>query len=57
MPLAVSLEIEFEEGTYMDWPLLVAAIRIDPSVMEGVSAGQEYESAIKGLIDKRDQRN
>jgi len=57
MPLAVSLEIEFEEGTYMDWPLLVAAIRIDPSVMEGVSSGQEYESAIKGLIDKRDQRN
>lgn len=57
MPLAVSLEIEFEEGAYMDWPLLVAAIRIDPIVMEGMNGGEEYETSIQRLIDQRDQRN
>lgn len=57
MPLAVSLDIEFEEGSYADWPLLVAAIRIDPSIMDGVNQGEEYESAIKQLIDRRDKRN
>lgn len=57
LPLAIMLDIEFEEGSYTDWPLLVAAIKIDPSVVEGVDGNVSYESAIKQLIDRRQKRN
>jgi len=57
MPVAVSLDIEFEEGAYTQWPMLVAAVKIDPSVVDGVNGGQDYQSAIKQLIEKRKNRN
>jgi len=58
MPIAVSLDIEFEEGAYAEWPWLVAAIKIDPSVVEGVdSQAPSYESAIEQMIDRRKERN
>jgi general secretion pathway protein J len=53
MPVAVSLDIKFMEGSYTDWPLLVSAVKIDPSVVAGVSGGKSYQSAIQKLIDKR----
>ena len=57
LPVAIALEIEFEEGAYTDWPLLVAAVRIDPSVVAGVSGDVTYQSAIKRLIDRREKMN
>lgn len=57
LPVAISLEIEFAAGAYTDWPLLVAAIRIDPSVVAGVSGDQSYQSAIRQLIDRREKRD
>lgn len=57
LPLAISLDIEFEKGSYTDWPLLVAAIKIDSSVVDGVDGSVSYNSAIKQLIDRRQKRN
>jgi len=57
LPLAISLDIEFEKGSYADWPLLVAAIKIDSSVVDGVDGSSSYSSAIKQLIDPRQKRN
>jgi len=57
LPLAISLDIEFEKGSYTEWPLLVAAIKIDPSVVDGVDGELSYKSAIKQLIDRRQKRN
>jgi general secretion pathway protein J len=57
LPVAISLDIEFEEGRYTDWPLLVAAIKIDGSVVDGVDGSVSYQSAIKQLIDRRQKRN
>jgi general secretion pathway protein J len=57
LPVAISLDIQFEEGSYTHWPLLVAAVKIDGSVVEGVDGSASYESAIKQLIDRRQKRN
>jgi general secretion pathway protein J len=57
LPLAILLEIEFEEGSYTHWPLLVAAVKIDGSIVEGVDGNTAYESAIKQLIDRRQKKN
>jgi general secretion pathway protein J len=57
LPVAIALDIEFEEGSYTDWPLLVAAIKIDSSVVDGVDGSVSYKSAIKQLIDRRQKRN
>lgn len=57
LPVAIALEIEFAEGSYTDWPLLVAAVKIDGSIVDGIDGGSSYESAIKQLIDRRQKRN
>ncbi len=57
LPLAISLDIEFEEGRYTDWPLLVAAIKIDGSVVDGLDGSTSYNSAIKQLIDRKQKKN
>ena len=60
LPESVSLEIEFTEDVYINWPLLTATVRIDPSALEdlvGVSSEQPaYNRAIRDLIDKRKQQ-
>jgi general secretion pathway protein J len=56
LPAAIALDIEFEEGSYADWPLMVAAVRIDPSVVDGVDGNESYQSTIQQLIDKRRKR-
>jgi len=56
-PVAISLDIEFEEGAYTEWPVMVAAVRIDPSVVAGVNQDQSYQSAIQQLIDRRRKRD
>ncbi len=58
LPLAVALDIQFEEGAYTDWPLLVAAVKIDASAVEGALEGEDtYQSAVRELIEKRRQQN
>ena len=56
MPVAVALDIEFAEGSRADWPLLVAAVKIDPSVAAG-GGRDTYRSAIRELIERRNRRN
>lgn len=56
MPVAVALDIEFAEGSRADWPLLVAAVKIDPSVATG-GGRDTYRSAIRELIERRNRRN
>jgi len=57
LPAAISLDIQFEEGSYAEWPLMVAAVRIDPSVVDEAGGSESYESSIRQLIDKRKKRN
>lgn len=58
LPAAISLDIEFEEGAYTEWPLMVAAVRIDPTAVQGGAGGRNYyRSAIQKLIDRRGKRN
>lgn len=58
LPVAVALEIKFEEGVYTDWPLLVAAVKVDSSAVDDALGGDEtYQSAIRELIEKRRQQN
>lgn len=55
LPVAVRLNIIFEEGAHMDWPELVASARIDEmAVGEGVMGG-EYERRIQDLIKGQNQ--
>ena len=56
LPLAISLAIEFEEGSYTEWPWLVAAVKIDGSVVDGIAEGTSYKSAIQQMIDRRQKR-
>lgn len=56
LPAAISLDIEFEEGAYTGWPLMVAAVKIDPSVAAAADRGESYQSTIQQLIDKRKNR-
>ena len=56
LPVAIALDIVFEEGAYTDWPLMVAAVKIDPSVVKGVATSRSYQSTIQRLIDKRRKR-
>lgn len=57
LPIAVALDIEFTEGSRAEWPLLVAAVKVDGSAVRGGGGRQSYRSAIQELIEKRRQRN
>jgi general secretion pathway protein J len=62
LPKSVSLDIEFSDEVYIQWPLLTALVRIDPAAIEGSSADkpldirQSYSDAIKGMIKSRKER-
>jgi general secretion pathway protein J len=60
LPDAVSLEIEFTGDVYIQWPLLTASVRVDPSALDELAPGQvgqqDYSTAIRTLIDKRKQQ-
>ncbi|MEJ8569030.1 prepilin-type N-terminal cleavage/methylation domain-containing protein [Elongatibacter sediminis] len=53
LPVAVALDIQFVEGNYAEWPLLVAAVKVDGSVVDGAGNQNTYRSAIQELIEKR----
>jgi general secretion pathway protein J len=63
LPLAVSLEITFGEGAHMEWPLLVASVRIDGLAISqmleeaGVRAPSQYSTTIQDLINRRGSNN
>jgi len=58
LPVAVALDIQFEEDVYADWPLLVAAIKVDGSSVSELLVGEDtYQSAIRDLIEQRRSRN
>lgn len=58
LPEAVSLDIEFGEEVYIQWPSLTASPRIDPAAVEGMAgaAGVQpanYRDAIQDMIKRR----
>lgn len=54
MPLAVSLEIFFEEETAMEWPLLTAAVRIDSVALQDLAGAQGLRgTTVQELIRQR----
>jgi general secretion pathway protein J len=60
LPDAVSLDIEFTEDVYIQWPLLNASVRVDPSALDDLAPDQvgqqDYSTSIRDLIDKRKQQ-
>jgi len=57
LPLAVSLELEFEEDVYIRWPLLTTSVRIDGVGQSATaSARRAYSNTIQDMIRKRGQR-
>ena len=60
LPEAVSLELEFKEGIYIQWPMLMASVRVDPAALTNLAAdptGQpDYRTSIQEMIDKRKNR-
>ena len=61
LPVAIALDIEFEEDVFTTWPLLYASVRIDASALNELAgeAGltQDYGSAIRNMMNKRRQQN
>jgi general secretion pathway protein J len=61
LPVAIALDIEFEEEVFTTWPLLYASVRIDASAMNELAGeaglNQEYGSAIRNMMNKRRQQN
>jgi len=58
LPIAIALDIQFYEEVYADWPLLVAAVKVDASAITELLEGDDsYQSAVQELIEKRRQQN
>ncbi|MEJ2385216.1 MAG: prepilin-type N-terminal cleavage/methylation domain-containing protein [Xanthomonadales bacterium] len=57
LPLAVSLELEFNEDVYLRWPLLATSVRID-GIGQGGSNNlrRSYSETIQNMINRRGQR-
>ena len=55
-----TLEIEFTEDVYIQWPLLTASVRVDPSALNDLAADmlgeRDLDKSIKDLIGKRKQK-
>jgi general secretion pathway protein J len=62
LPESIALEIEFVDDVYIQWPLLTASVRIDPSALadlvEGIQGGgnRDYRSVIQDMINRRRDR-
>jgi general secretion pathway protein J len=58
LPESVALDIGFIDEVYIQWPLLMASVRIDPAAVGGSEAALEggardYGSAIQDMIKRR----
>ena len=60
LPLAVSLEIEFNEDVYVRWPLLNASVRVDAQALRELASdqglGEDYSTTIQDMIRDRKQQ-
>lgn len=58
LPIAIALDIQFEEEVYADWPLLVAAVKVDALAVTEILGGENsYQSAVQELIEKRREQD
>lgn len=55
LPIAVRLAVTFEEGDQLEWPELVAAIRLDPGAIGAGARTPSYSDSIQDLIKGRRQ--
>jgi len=58
LPESIALDIEFVDDVYIQWPMLTAAVKIDPSALtdliEGAEgANRDYRSVIQDMINRR----
>ena len=60
LPESIALDIEFIDDVYIQWPILTASVRIDPSALADLAPGQavslqpqDYSSAIQDMINRR----
>lgn len=57
LPAAVSLEVEFNEDVYIQWPLLTTSVRVDGSGVRGAAqpgqVNKSYSTTIQELMRKR----
>lgn len=63
LPLAVSLQMEFDEDAHMGWPELIASVKIDGMAIAelleeaDLRAPSEYSTTIQELINRRGRSN
>ena len=61
MPVAVSLDIEFEDEVFTTWPMLVASVRVDASALRELAEGENVNlnrrTRVRSLIDRRKKKN
>lgn len=55
LPVAVRLNLEFREESRLQWPELVAAVRIDEQAVRGGAERLDYQRAIQDLIEGKGQ--
>ncbi|MBT8048776.1 MAG: prepilin-type N-terminal cleavage/methylation domain-containing protein [Xanthomonadales bacterium] len=61
LPESVSLDVEFADEVYIQWPLLTASVRVDPAALQGLESNmgirEDYSTTIRDMINKRRQQN
>jgi general secretion pathway protein J len=55
LPVAVRLSVEFSENTQLNWPELIASVRVDEQAVAGGAGRQTYEQTIRDLIRGKGQ--
>lgn len=55
LPIAVRLNIGFDEQIRLQWPELVASVRLDAVAVGGAAQGNDYQQAIQDLIRGKGQ--
>jgi general secretion pathway protein J len=54
LPLAVTVEIEFNEDVYVDWPLLTAGVKVDASALADLGADVSVDNRLRTRISGRE---
>lgn len=57
LPESVALDVEFIEEVYINWPVLTASVRVDPSaladLLNNVEEQPDFSGTIQQMINKR----
>jgi len=60
LPESIALDIQFVDDVYIQWPLLTASVRIDPTALANLAPDQvmgseprDYRGAIQDMINRR----